>query len=644
MADKRILDLETIETLSDDDYVIVDSVANGTRKASAKSVGGSFIEIGTDEPSSSIQATMYAQLEDLSSGATPIWECKALYVIKDGEWVKFYDHELRDYINSVSDTLNLETERIDYVEEDISQLKQEISNKADKSELEKVSKEQQIDRDMIKSIVGDWYTEDKVTSFANEVNVPSNAYPYAEMQMVGGMSRKGNQLIDSIVFIGLNTTKDEIGTHSIVGTNTDTGSTYHGWYWYTTEYNIAVGETYTLSATVTSKSEKTFEIGLENTTTKRYSLSANTPQKVSVSFEKDETHRTIVMYFIGTVSTDEKFTIEDIQLEKGTTAHDFEPYTDTLIDAKVDEVVSVGKNLWHPFEGGYLSNIDGTISKGDITVLACTDYIATEGSDITIVSSAYKADVPSAYAYRLGLFGTDKKWISNILLTTNQPIKVSDYINLNELKYIRVSAPSDLYDSLQVEKGSTATVYSPYKEVTKLIPQAIIDLCPNYGIGVNSDCYNYIDFENKKYHKRVGVVDLGSLNWIYESISSGDNYYSRDISNSAKAYGNVICARFNNDNVSTSTLRNNAFVSSGRNLNITANGFNSDATAFKTAMNGVMLYYELATEEVVDLADVWVEDLDILNVEGNGTVKFSYENDDVYNVDVPSTILYQEKA
>lgn len=92
------------------------------------SKASSFIAIGTDEPDSTIQATMYAQLEDLSSGAKPIWECKALYVIKDGEWVKFYDHELRDYINSVSDTLNLETERIDYVEEDVIQLKQDISS------------------------------------------------------------------------------------------------------------------------------------------------------------------------------------------------------------------------------------------------------------------------------------------------------------------------------------------------------------------------------------------------------------------------------------------------------------------------------------------------------------------------------------
>ena len=34
-----------------------------------------------------------------------------------------------------------------------------------------------------------------------------------------------------------------------------------------------------------------------------------------------------------------------------------------------------------------------------------------------------------------------------------------------------------------------------------------------YGMGVNNTCYNYIDFERKKYVQQVGIVDLSTLDW-----------------------------------------------------------------------------------------------------------------------------------
>lgn len=51
----------------------------------------------------------------------------------------------------------------------------------------------------------------------------------------------------------------------------------------------------------------------------------------------------------------------------------------------------------------------------------------------------------------------------------------------------------------QLELGTTATAYSPYHPETYPIPQAIRDLCPDYGQGT-VDAYNYIDFAAKAYH------------------------------------------------------------------------------------------------------------------------------------------------
>lgn len=69
----------------------------------------------------------------------------------------------------------------------------------------------------------------------------------------------------------------------------------------------------------------------------------------------------------------------------------------------------------------------------------------------------------------------------------------------------------------------------------------------------------------------------------------------------------------------------------------------TDVTTFKSAMSGVLLYYELATEEVTDISDLLVEldeDAFVLPVEAGGTLTFKNHLGDGYRIPVPNSEEY----
>ena len=67
----------------------------------------------------------------------------------------------------------------------------------------------------------------------------------------------------------------------------------------------------------------------------------------------------------------------------------------------------------------------------------------------------------------------------------------------------------------------------------------------------------------------------------------------------------------------------------------------TDATAFKQAMQGVMLYYELATPIVTDISTLIDDDfLRNIEVEAGGSITFQNSNGDSYRIPVPSEEEY----
>lgn len=172
-----------------------------------------------------------------------------------------------------------------------------------------------------------------------------------------------------------------------------------------------------------------------------------------------------------------------VQIEKGSKATSYEPYVGGQpspspdypqeIKRVVNPVVKVcGKNLWNPIAGGYISNNDGSITALSKTQVAATDFIKTSGKDITVIARNYSLTIKDSFAYRIGFYNAERKWIKNIIPSDGNKYSINTF-NIKDAEYIRVSAPSGVYDTIQIEKGSEATSYEPYTEQSVQLPYTL---------------------------------------------------------------------------------------------------------------------------------------------------------------------------
>lgn len=80
------------------------------------------------------------------------------------------------------------------------------------------------------------------------------------------------------------------------------------------------------------------------------------------------------------------------------------------IKSVVNPVVKVcGKNLWNPIAGGYISNLNGSITASEKSDIATTDFIKTNGKDITVMARNFSLAIEYAFAYRIEFYDAEKK-------------------------------------------------------------------------------------------------------------------------------------------------------------------------------------------------------------------------------------------
>lgn len=186
-------------------------------------------------------------------------------------------------------------------------------------------------------------------------------------------------------------------------------------------------------------------------------------------------------------------------------------------------------------------------------------------------------------------------------------------------------------------KDSDNTVLGTYT-----IPQALRTAYPLKSAG---SVYDEYDIENKKFIQRVGTVDLGSLSWTRDS---GAGVFAATLSDAKPvAYnsivGNLLCAIYSADSAtnvygSASTYDQCIAVNKIKTIMVSNSNY-SDAASFKTAMNGVMLQYELATPIEVDISSYLTED-NVLTVEAGGTLTFTQSNSQTVNIPIPNDTVY----
>lgn len=198
---------------------------------------------------------------------------------------------------------------------------------------------------------------------------------------------------------------------------------------------------------------------------------------------------------------------------------------------------------------------------------------------------------------------------------------------------------------MQITQNATDS-FIPYRQTAHPIPEAIKAL-PGYGWSAGT-ARNYVDYENKRYVQCVGSVDLETLTWKNGKAVS---FETRELNGQklTKSYGiapNFICSKYltkTQDNLWNKDVTGiTADANTDGYIYVNDTSY-TDAAAFKQAMQGVILYYELETPIVTDISDLLTDDfLRNLTVESGGSVTFKGGNDD-YRIPVPNEEEYVVK-
>lgn len=219
----------------------------------------------------------------------------------------------------------------------------------------------------------------------------------------------------------------------------------------------------------------------------------------------------------------------------------------------------------------------------------------------------------------------------------NEPASVEEFEKIFPAAYYPYNAG---------EIVSTGVTEVAVGDTAHKIPEAIKALL-GYGWSAGT-AKNYVDYENKRYVQCVSSVDLGTLNWVAgDSGKVGfqtSQVTGQKLTKNYNILPNIICSKYlaKTQNAmwgktSVTGITTNASVDGYVYVNDTSY---TDATAFKQAMQGVILYYELATPIVTDISSLIPDDfLRNIEVEAGGSITFKNSNDS-YRIPVPSEEEY----
>lgn len=148
--------------------------------------------------------------------------------------------------------------------------------------------------------------------------------------------------------------------------------------------------------------------------------------------------------------------------------------------------------------------------------------------------------------------------------------------------------------------------------------------------------YDYIDLNEGKLHRRVGVVDLGTIKWTQGGTNNKTSWVPVSWRTNVKPVShitikaNILCNKYDVDsafNVERQANDKTVAVNAGSWIYIYDSAYvSATPQEFKEAMQGVMLYYELAEPIVTDI-EIPAELADWLTVEAGGSITFHNADD-----------------
>lgn len=271
-----------------------------------------------------------------------------------------------------------------------------------------------------------------------------------------------------------------------------------------------------------------------------------------------------------------------------------------VIHMNVDAVKSVGFNQWdEEWEQGQISQTDGSNVASDYHIRSKNFIKVMPGKTYVMVGT-----------FRVIFYDAEKEFVDWWSVGTIREFTLPDNVF-----YVRLYTEGATYNHdicINISDAEKDGTYEPY--VSRMQSLEILRKYFPNGMRSAGTAHDEIRYNKatQKWEavKRIGEVDLGEL--TYDKSGVAENaFYTTDLQPIVrKESKNILSAKF----VSGNDAANNGVMSNDINGTMYFNlAPYTDAATFKAAMQGVMLYYELANPIVTEIEEAFNLDYEVWN-------------------------------
>ena len=494
----------------------------------------------------------------------------------------------------------------------------------------------------------------EVNSTAYRYIVPSNAENRALINKIGGKSYKTRNLIPFPYFAnepsarnGITYTIQDNGTVVLNGVSTERSyRTIAG------ELTLTAGKVYTLSGCPSGGSTT----GATNPT---YALYISEVKNGAWSREFQEagngvrfTAQENCVYTVSVNVWSADVTCENLvfkpMLNEGDTALPYEPYFEGIRDTKVMALKSEGANLAHSIsEGSNTTITDGVVTQVEADtyeeiIFKCQLYSETGYQSGGVVKWLYATGVHSATFNKEGaetrcVFGINGKIINTVIAIDITDLPIGEYtVSAN---FTNITQGSISWKDIMLNVGSVAIPYKPYVGTldTLAIPEAVQSI-EGYGLGVNENYFNYIDFKRKVFKApcrrflidgSIGTYTTSPFANAWYIVVSTLGYSDRIITGLADKYNRLTYHELHAGG------KDGIYLSNSYEIFIIDSRFTDAATAKSILSESpVECVCAFDTEIETDISEYLTDEF--IKVEGGGTVTAVNEHEE----GVPTSVTY----
>lgn len=274
-----------------------------------------------------------------------------------------------------------------------------------------------------------------------------------------------------------------------------------------------------------------------------------------------------------------------------------------IISNKTEQVKVVGFNQWdEEWEAGSINTTTGE-NEANNTRIRSKNYCPC------LPNTDYNKTAPTLGNIVLYFYDAAKKYIS---WHSTAQASVTTPNGAYYFKLVLISATTYNHDiCINLSDASRNGTYEPYKTNTielnlptltgKVNGEGESVVIASDGLKSAGSVYDDGIVENgyiTKIVKRIGVVDMGTLNWTYRTEGTDAPFFYAFIStlpSNVTYFNNILCSKYTYSRGfanADKAINGTAYVT-WKEINVKDSAY-TDAATFKTAMSGVMLNYELA--------------------------------------------------